>query len=151
MTRWAPEASFGAVLFFALLAVTLVVATLVVRARSPDLVLEVTSIAPRHLTVGEADETRIEFFVRQGDPRAEVAIVDADERVVRTLAAPVALEPDREVAYSWDGRDDAGRPAKQGRYRLRVLLPDRGRDMIWPRRIILPGDGREGESVERRP
>jgi hypothetical protein len=140
LTDRGPAASTGAALFFALLAATLVVATLVVRARTPDLVLEVTSIAPRELTV---DGTQIAFFVRESDSRAEISIVDADERVVRTLAAPVALPADREVVQRWDGRDDAGRPAAKGRYRLRVRLPERDRNMIWPRRITVeptPGD-----------
>jgi hypothetical protein len=132
LTDRGPAASPGAALFFALLAATLVVGALVVRARTPDLVLEVTSIAPRELTV---DGTRIAFFVRESDPRAEVSIVDADERVVRTLAGAVPLPADREVVHRWDGRDDAGRPVARGRYRFRVRLPERDRDMIWPRRI----------------
>lgn len=145
MTRWVPAASPGAALFFALLAATLVVATLVVRARTPDLVLEVTALAPRELTLDGAAAMRIDLFVREADPRAEVAIIDGDGRVVRTLAAPVALEADREVSYLWDVRDDAGRPVGPGRYRLRVRLPERGREMIWPRRVILqePEDDRD--------
>lgn len=153
MTRWAPAASSGAVLFFALLAATLVIATLVVRARTPDLVLEVTSISPRYLMLDGFAETRIAFFVREGDPGAEVTIVDGDKKVARTLAASVSLAPHLEVRYRWDGRDDAGRPVRQGRYRLRVLLPDRGRDMVWPRRITVEREDGERDRVsgEARP
>jgi hypothetical protein len=149
LTARPAAASPGALLFFGLLAVILVVATLVVRARTPDLVLEVTSISPRHLVLDGVAETRIRFFVREGDRTAKVGIVDGERRVVRTLAAPVALEPDREVVYRWDARDDAGRPVLDGHYRLRVRLPDRDRDMVWPRRITVErtgGDRGPGEA-----
>jgi hypothetical protein len=56
---------------------------------------------------------------------------------VRTLAAPVVLPAKREIVYRWDGRDDRGRPVRQGSYRFRVQLRDRGRDMVWPRRIVV--------------
>lgn len=140
MIRRLPALRWSAALFFILLAVTLAVAALVVRARTPDLVLEVTEIEPRELyldAVGDPPETRISFFVREADPAAEVAIVNWANRPVRTLAAPVGLEADRRMIYRWDGRTDAGRRAMSGRYRLRVVLPNRDREMIWPRRITV--------------
>lgn len=135
-----PARSPGALLFFALLGVTLVVAALVVRARTPDLALEVVELSPRELTLSEAaggGGTRIAFFVRLEEPRAEVSIVDPEPRTVRTLDPAVALEQGRIESYRWDGRTDAGHPAPPGRYRLRVRLPEHDRDMIWPRAIIL--------------
>jgi hypothetical protein len=125
--------SAGAVLFFALLATALVAAVLVVRARTPDLVLEVTS-QPSLI----ADENaRIEFFVRESDDHARVAIVDRNEDVVRTLDPDVELTEDEEVAYEWDGSTDAGGDARPGRYRLLVELPSEDREMVWPRRMTL--------------
>ena len=125
----------GAALFFALLTVSLVVAVLVVRARSPDLVLEVTHGLP--VEIGRGDEAEFEFFVREDEPDARIAIVDSEEDVVRTLDAQVELEQDEEVVYAWDGEDDDGVPVPAGRYRLLVEVPASDRTMIWPKRITV--------------
>jgi hypothetical protein len=151
LTRWVPAASAGATLFFVLLATTLVVAMLVVRARTPDLVLEVTSITPRELAADRSEEARIGFFVREDDPRAEITIVDSDHRVVRTLAAGAALPAMREVVYRWDGHDDRGHPVREGSYRFRVHLPNRGRDMVWPRRIVVQRQRGERDRTAQEP
>jgi hypothetical protein len=135
--------SLGVALFFALLAATLLTAVLVVRARTPDLVLEVTR-QPETL-VGE--DARISFFVRESDEHARVAIVDGEEDVVRTLDEDVGLSSGDEVTYGWDRSTDAGTPAPPGRYRLLVELRSEDREMIWPRRITLvgvPDSGGEG-------
>jgi hypothetical protein len=133
------RAPLGVVLFFALAAVALLVAVLVVRARTPDLALEVTTLTREFSPLREElpDEARIEFFVRESDPAASVSILDPEGELVRTLAASVALEAGRRVSYSWDGRRDDGRLARGGRYRLRVVLPGPDRDMVWPRRMTL--------------
>lgn len=129
----------GATLFFLLLAATLVIAVFVVRARTPDLVLEVTDGLPTSLTpvVEGSRERQISFFVRESDPAARIAIVDGREKVVRTLDEMVELAADEEVTYSWDGRADDGAFARPGRYRLLVELPGEDREMIWPRRFTL--------------
>ena len=129
----------GAALFSLLLVATVVTAVLVVRARTPDLVLEITH--PDDLRTQEAtvhdNGIRIEFFVREDDGHARVAIVDSHEDVVRTLAPDVALAADQPVSYRWDRSTDAGGEAPAGRYRLEVELPSEDRTMIWPRRITL--------------
>jgi hypothetical protein len=141
--------SVGAALFFVLLVATAAVAVLVVRARTPDLVLEVTkqcpppapadNCSPEFDPLGEARSRRLQivFFVRESDPHALVRIVDSHEDTVKTLDADVALESHRKVSYLWDGRTDAGGLAPPGRYRLGVDLPGQDRAMIWPRRIFL--------------
>lgn len=123
----------SAALFFALLAAVVVTGVVVVRARTPDLVLEVTH-QPSTLTGADA---RITFFVREADDHARVAIVDGREDVVKTLADDVALAEDEPVTYEWDRSTDAGGDAPAGRYRLEVALPSEDRVMIWPRRITL--------------
>jgi hypothetical protein len=147
--RPGPRLGLAAALFFSLLVATTAVAVLVVRARTPDLVLEVTKQCPPPAPADNcspefdpngkplAREIEIEFFVRESDPHALVRIVDSHEDTVRTLDSDVALEADREVRYVWDGRTDAGTLAPPGRYRLGVELPSEDRDMIWPRRIFL--------------
>jgi hypothetical protein len=136
--------SLGAALFFCALAATLLTAVLVVRARTPDLVLEVRKPPadnPAEFTPGgpPPDEVPITFFVREDDGHALVGIVDSHEDLVRTLDSDVALAKHRRVTYAWDGRTDSGEIAKPGRYRLLVELPSEDREMIWPRRItVLP-------------
>ncbi len=134
----------GAALFFALLAATLVTAVLVVRARTPDLVLEEGIRGLRGLPAeldptgsGGRQEVPIRFFARESDEHALVAIVDSEENIVRTLDADVALAADDRVVYRWDGRTDAGAVAPDGRYRLLVELPSEDREMVWPQRITL--------------
>jgi hypothetical protein len=89
---------------------------------------------------------RLDFFVRESDPEARVAIVDSGENVVRTLDDSVALDAGERVTYEWDGRDDAGAFVSEGRYRLRVDLPAHDREMVWPRRLVFstnPADAAE--------
>ena len=130
----------GETLFFALLALTLVCAIVVVRARTPDLVLEETGKLPAQFAPtgsGPDPELELSFFVRESDDHAVVAIVDGEEEVVRTLDPDVALTAEREVAFSWDGLTDAGVPVATGRYRLAVTLPAHDREMVWPQRITV--------------
>jgi hypothetical protein len=134
--------ALGTVLFFVLLVATLITAVLVVRARTPDLVLEVTqppANRPATLRAGGNPPRTVEltFFVRESDAHALVGIVDSQENVVRTLDRDVALTEDDPVTYTWDGRTDAGGLAPSARYRLLVELPSEDREMIWPRRITL--------------
>jgi flagellar hook assembly protein FlgD len=134
--------TLGAALFACLLAATLVTAVLVVRARTPDLVLEVTEPGrddEASLAVGGPgpDEVEITFFVRESDPHALVGIVDSREDLVRTLDPDVDLEEREPVTYVWDGRTDDGDAVPPGRYRVLVELPSENREMIWPRRITV--------------
>ena len=136
--------SLGAALFFCALAATLATAVLVVKARTPDLVLEVTEPAaddPAEFTPGgdPPNEVAITFFVRESDGHARVGIVDSREDLVYTLDEDVALAKHRRVTYTWDGATDSGGSASPGRYRLQVELPSEDRVMVWPRRItVLP-------------
>lgn len=141
MTPTSRGRGLGPVLFVVLLVASLVVSALVVRARTPDLMLEVTRL-PGTISPdgdGSKDVARVTFFVRETDPAAEVQIVGADKEVVRTLDSQVALEAGGEVTYVWNGRTDLGGKAPIGRYRLRVILPSSDRDMVFPRRLDLVG------------
>ncbi len=133
--------SLGAALFFSLVVITLATSVLVVRARTPDLVLEVLRPAvDERVLFGPGRERHgvsLEFFVREADPHALVGIVDRHEDVVRTLDPDVELGADETVTYRWDGRMDSGAPAPPGRYRLLVELPAHDREMVFPRRFTL--------------
>jgi FlgD Ig-like domain len=86
-----------------------------------------TSVVKQFSPVCECDErtAAIRFRLRRRDVLT-VSIVDRNERVVRTLAAGEEMAPGRHD-FEWDGRDDAGRPLPDGRYRPRVRLADFGR------------------------
>ncbi|HEX2129733.1 MAG TPA: FlgD immunoglobulin-like domain containing protein [Solirubrobacterales bacterium] len=136
----------GAALFAVLLVAACALAVFVVRSRSPDLVLEVCAPNPdKELTFSpEAKngprQARLDFFVRESDPAARVSIVDSGEDVVRTLDDAVSLDAGERVTYDWDGRDDSGAYVRDGRYRLRVDLPEHDRQMIWPKRLVFSSD-----------
>ncbi len=133
----------GPALFGALLVASVVVAAVVLQARSPDLAIKVTRLTKEIDPRGPAKDrvAHIRFFVRESDPDATVEIVGPKLRPVRTLARGplVANEP---VSFRWNGRTSSGALANpEDRYRLRVLLPNRDRDMVYPRRISLrPAD-----------
>ena len=134
--------TLGAALFCCLLAATLIASVLVVRARTPDLVLEVTEPArderPTLRPGGPGpDEVTFTFFVREADEHALIGVVDARENLVRTLDSDVALAEREPVSYAWDGTTDDGAGAPPGRYRLLVELPSESREMIWPRRVTV--------------
>ena len=129
----------AAALFVTLFAAALAATGLVIASRTSDLVLEVVSQPEKFSPAGAGgpDEAEITFLVRESDPDASVYIVGRDLRQIRTLDESVALEADEEVTYTWDGEMDSGQTAAPGRYRLRVELPNRDRDMVFPKRIRL--------------
>jgi hypothetical protein len=127
------------VLFVALLVASIVVAATVLQARSQDLAIEVTRLTKEIDLGGDRRDSvaHIRFFVRESDPEATVEIVGPHLKLIRTLAEEplVANEP---VSFRWNGRTNSGALADpDDRYRLRVLLPNRDRDMVYPRRISL--------------
>jgi len=129
----------GPVLFVALLVASVAAAATVLHARSPDLAIQVTRFTKEINPRGSGPErvAQIRFFVRESDPDATVEIVGPDLRLVRTLASR-PLVANEAVSFRWNGRTDTGALADPAdRYRLRVLLPNRDRDMVYPRRISL--------------
>jgi hypothetical protein len=82
--------------------------------------------APTALRRG--DTTKIKFVVR-APIDAEVSVIDADGRIVKHLAAgmlgdnsPPPFSPGLKQELTWDGKDDAGKPAVGGPFRVRVAL-----------------------------
>lgn len=66
--------------------------------------------------------------------RIDAAIVDDDDRTVRTLAAG-ALRGSGPTSFYWTGRDDSGDFVPEGEYRLRVDTTDPERSTVFPRAI----------------
>lgn len=127
----------GPALFLALLIASVVTAAIVVHARTPDLELQVTHLTHRIAPEGGRGYrvAHIRFFVRESDPDATVEIVGPNLKLVRNLyRGPLAAN--KQVAFVWNGRNESGAvPNPHHRYRLRVILPARDRDMVYPRRI----------------
>ena len=134
----------GPVLFVALLVASVVVAAAVLHARSPDLALQVTRFTKEINPRGQGKDrvAHIRFFVRESDADARVEIVGPNLTLIRVLASR-PLVADQPVSFIWNGRTATGALADpEDRYRLRVVLPNRDRDMVYPRRISLRTDAR---------
>ena len=132
----------GPILFVALLVASVVVAATVLHARSPDLAIQVTRFTKEINPGGEGKDrvAHIRFFVRESDPDARVEIVGPNLELIRVLANR-PLVADQPVSFIWNGRTATGALADpEDRYRLRVVLPNRDRDMVFPRRIALRAD-----------
>jgi hypothetical protein len=135
----------GSALFVALLVASVVVAAAVIQARSPDLVIEVTRLTKEIDPAGDGKDgvAQIRFFVRESDPDARVEIVGPHLKLIRVLSTGPLLA-DEPVSFTWNGRTSDGTLADpRDRYRLRVLLPNRDRDMVYPRRISVRPAGRQ--------
>jgi len=78
------------------------------------------------------------FHVRL-QKRDDVAVAIVDERgdLVRRLAEGVAIQPDRPLDLSWDGRTDDGLRAPDGPYRVRVNLFRQARSVIYRKTIVV--------------
>ncbi|MDQ3573282.1 MAG: hypothetical protein M3383_10565 [Actinomycetota bacterium] len=138
------DGRLGPALLVGLLIGALVAGALVYRARTPDLALEVVELEP---CLERGESTAIDFFVRFDEPEATVQMVAAGQVPVRTLAAAAGLSSEELVSYEWDGLDDDGEPVPSGSYRLRVILPGQGRDMVYPTKLIVtPSEGRRPTS-----
>ena len=138
MTPQDREGRLGPALLVALLVASLITGILVYRARTPNLALEVPKIDRLLGTGGKADlPVEFVFFVRFDEPHALVELVGRGDETVRTFAADAALAADERVRCIWDGVDDEGDRVGPGNYRLRVVLPEQDRDMVFPQRIAV--------------
>lgn len=77
----------------------------------------------------------ISFRLRKPD-RVSVAIVDSNGKVARTLVRS-KHEPRGPLTLWWDGRDDAGVPARHAAYRPRVHLDAAHRTILMPNKIVV--------------
>jgi FlgD Ig-like domain len=77
----------------------------------------------------------IVFRLRKSD-RLSLAIVDSQDRVVRTLVSSRQVGTGKK-SYRWDGRDDAGVFAPDGTYKPRVHLAGQHRTILLPNPIAV--------------
>ncbi len=85
---------------------------------------------------GRRDRFTVRFMLKRATP-VTVEIVDSEGRRVATLAENHPAERYTRVTLKWDGRDDDGNRAPHGRYRLKFVLPDEGRSVVWASSFLL--------------
>ena len=114
-----------------LFAATLCAMILTQRAKDSPAVLRRVHVTPVFTPNGDGwrDRLAVRFMVGRRDT-VSVAVLDEGGRVVRRLADRRRLSTRRFLRVYWDGRTAAGRPAREGVYRVRVRLPRRGRTVI---------------------
>ena len=99
------------------------------------------------------DKIRIRYRLTERDTVTMVIARPDDGPVVRTLVERRDLRAYRHFEFWWDGRDDQGRPAASGPYKVRVTLHERDRELEIGGRLRLhrgsydPGPGCEKRRV----
>jgi hypothetical protein len=79
---------------------------------------------------GRRDNLAIYFTVKRGQP-VTVQVVDRGGATVRTLARDLQAGTYTQNRLVWNGRDDDRRLAPDGTYRLKVVLEDEGRSIVY--------------------
>lgn len=82
---------------------------------------------------GRRDNLAIYFMVKRGQP-VTVEVVNQGGQTVRTLVTERDVAKYTRQRLVWDGRDDADRLAPDGIYRLKVVLEDEGRSIVYQAR-----------------
>ena len=118
-------------LLFATLLIGAVGALLITRdlRRGADVVSSVKVTHRVSPTQADRDDVRIRFRLSADEERVSVEITGADGAVVRTLLADEPLAAGRHDR-DWDGVTDGGTLAPPGSYMLRILLPEKGREVV---------------------
>ena len=80
---------------------------------------------------GRKDVERIGFRLKTDD-RVAVDVINEDGGRVRRVGDDLDTSGGRQVRVTWDGRDDDGRRAPDGFYRIRITLRREGRSVVAP-------------------
>ena len=81
------------------------------------------------------DQALLSLRLRHAQP-VGLDVIDRNGDTVRTLRE-AAHAPSGTLRARWDGKTDDGSPAPDGEYRLQVHLPDDGRTITIPDRMVL--------------
>jgi flagellar hook assembly protein FlgD len=102
--------------------------------------LEVTSLGvrPRALTpnrdgIGESASV---FFSLSARASVAVEVLDADSKVVRTLAGSYSYQAGR-ARLTWNGRNSSGNVVRDGRYRVRIIATSPGQQVRKSRGVVV--------------
>ncbi|MBU3675338.1 MAG: hypothetical protein FGM34_09885 [Solirubrobacteraceae bacterium] len=86
---------------------------------------------------GRLDRERVSFLLKRGET-VDVAVVNDQGDPVRELASGLQLRAySRSPVLTWDGRDQDGRVAPDGRYRIRITLRREGRSIVVRESFLL--------------
>jgi hypothetical protein len=85
---------------------------------------------------GRFDVTRVTFRVKETDD-VSVSVLDDDGDEVRELLGGRRVAKGTLVRLKWDGRDDDGNRAPDGRYRYRITLQHEGRSVVLANSVRL--------------
>jgi hypothetical protein len=94
---------------------------------------------PRHISPNSdhvRDSARVGFDLSE-PADVSLSVIDNDGDVVRELFGDRRLAGDTKHRFSWDGRDDHGKPVPDGSYRLRVVRRKQGRVLDSIKKIIV--------------
>jgi hypothetical protein len=83
---------------------------------------------------GVPNLARVGFVLRE-PARVTFSMVSSEGREVRRLVDNRRLPGDEELFFRWNGRDDDGRLAPDGVYRMRVVREGQGRSVTSGRRV----------------
>ena len=78
----------------------------------------------------------LSFWLKRPD-RVAVTVVDARDDLVRTISGSRSVPSRTRVNFVWNGTDELGRRAPDGRYRFRVGLAQQGRSLTLPQAVRL--------------
>jgi FlgD Ig-like domain len=120
----------AALVLGALALATVVAAVLVQRAKDAPALVRDVAVTPVFTPNGDGVHDRAAIRLTPGRrDRVSLTILDAQGRAVRHLVRGRPKRRGRELRARWAGRTDAGAPAPDGTYRVRVELPRRGREL----------------------
>jgi hypothetical protein len=135
---------------------TLVAGTAAAFAVAEKLKLERSPVTPTDFTREfspvcdcETGEARLRVRFRRA-VTVTATIVDGGGQPVRTLSERERVERGRRV-YTWDGRDDSGAIAADGRYQLHLRIVSERRSILVPTAIRLDTKPPRLRNVELRP
>jgi flagellar hook assembly protein FlgD len=80
------------------------------------------------------ERARLSFTIKKDDD-VTVDVIDSDGDRVRRIADGTAQKAYRRLSLTWDGRNDDGRPVRDGSYRYQVALRREGRTITLPNSV----------------
>ncbi len=125
-------------LFAGLVVATLAAFVVAQRVKRTGLVLDRVKVTHVFTPNGNGSRDRARFRFRLTRPdEADVAIVNRNDDVERTIATDLSLRSYHYYVFHWSGRTDSGVPAPRGKYRIRVVLRGQGRTITPDKTIFL--------------
>ena len=125
---------FARAAFVALIAATLLAFFISQRVKSTPAVIEVRRLPAEFYSPnadGHRSKNKLAFRLKSPD-QATVVVTNAYGDVVRRLATDRPMQPYRSLPLKWDGRNDSGSLAPDGKYFVRINLREQRRSVTMP-------------------